>query len=473
MTPQLRPYQRASIDALYDYFSANTGNPLIVIPTGGGKTLLAAHAVGLALMGYLFFVSKDFSQTSLLGTLSNTLLFAGVVFQTASIRSLKKKIARRQHRAMLGLIGVFGVAWEMLRIHYDTNTKIFFFGAAAAIFLAIQLHALWQKKQTSHQLRIIFYSVAGELLLTCTRVAAVASVGVTILTTEHIPIMGLFSVWIQYGLKIVVYGALVAYWTEDLAKQKAKAEYESQQFKELSERQEQLIADLGRLNKVATAGVLAASIAHELSQPLQTLVLNIGLSLDEMGKAEPDWQFVRHTLQAQSDGVSRMVDVITTMRSMFTESGTGETQVDLFDLVQSLSVLINSQARQQGVEIEYVRQGDGLVLARATELQQVLLNLIGNAFDALALAEVSAPKIRLTVSNTSAFVICCVEDNGHGIPASMHGEVFKFLKTTKGSGMGLGLWLSKYIVERNRGEMTVDRSAMGGAMFRITLPAHI
>lgn len=263
----------------------------------------------------------------------------------------------------------------------------------------------------------------------------------------------------------------MGYWSESLAKKKAQAELEAQAFKALSERQERLIADLGRLNKAATAGVLAASIAHELSQPLQSILLNNTLALDEANKQQPDFPLIQTTLQEQSHNANRMVEVINTLRGVFTETGTVEQQVDLFDLLERLGLLIQPQAKRRGIQVTFEKTGTTIVNVKISEIQQVLLNIVGNAFDALLGSQTNNPMVKITLCNENGWVICQVEDNGPGIAKEKLDDVFKFLDTTKTTGMGLGLWLSKYIVERNKGNIQVGSSNLGGAKFSISLPA--
>jgi C4-dicarboxylate-specific signal transduction histidine kinase len=299
----------------------------------------------------------------------------------------------------------------------------------------------------------------------------VAVVSIEIIRVEELPVLGLFSLWIQYGLKIVVYAGLVAYWTEDLAKQKAVIELENQQFKDLSERQEKLIADLGRLNKAATAGVMAASIAHELSQPLQSLVLNIDMSKSVVAAEKMDRELIAKHLEEQANSTDKMVEIISTMRGLFTESGTTRENVDLYDLIKRLSVFINTQANKYGIEIAYLNDGNAVVEVRATELQQVIVNVVTNAFDALQTVTDGTKKIKISVFGDGNYVTCQIEDTGPGLTQEMQEGIFKFLKTSKETGMGLGLWLSKYIVERNGGQIFAGRSQLGGALFAIKLPA--
>ena len=433
---------------------------------------IVCDAVGLALMGLLFIVIPDFNQSSPLGTVSNTLLFASIVYQAISIRALSAKITRRINLYTVLSTVVFALLWDYARLNISINARILLFASYAMVVLLWQLAEL-KKKHTedSSQIRIIRFSVIGEVFFTALRFVAVSVVSIQIVRVEELPVLGLFSLWIQYGFKIVVYAGLLAYWSEDLTRQKTKIELESQQFKELSERQEQFIADLGRLNKVATAGVMAASIAHELSQPLQSLVLNIELSQLELAATTPNHQLLVDSLNTQSINAQRMVEVIGTMRSVFTESESGDISVDLFELIQKLTVFIAPQANKRAIQVEYIGHDRLFIRARSAEIQQVILNLVANAFDAIDLAGKKVKKVRITVTADQGFVICHVEDNGPGIPAHLQKTIFSFLKTNKSSGMGLGLWLSKYIIERNRGKISVSDSELGGAKFTLKLPA--
>lgn len=434
---------------------------------------IATDALGMALTGALFLVITDFRASSPVGTVSNTLLFASILYQSISIKALNSEITKKIKRYLLLSIASFAVLWNFARLNTDINIRVMVFAVFALIALIWQLIELNKHSQASQQIRIIRVSVMGEIVFTIFRFFAVSEVSEKILYVEELPIVGLFALWVQYGLKIVVYAGLVAFWSEELAEQKAKIEIEKQAFKALSEAQEQLIADLGRLNKAATTGLMAASIAHELSQPLQSLVLNIGVSQQEMKAGNPNYNLVTELLQEQSYSVNKMVEVIGTMRGMFTEGGTKEEQVDLFELIQKLTVFINPQAHERGIQVDYFNDKSAVVCVRSAELQQAILNLIANAFDALDGFKGDAKKVKISVIHGNEQITCCVEDSGNGIADDMYDQVFKFLKTTKSTGMGLGLWLTKYIIEKNHGQITAGKSALGGAMFTIKLPSSI
>jgi C4-dicarboxylate-specific signal transduction histidine kinase len=278
------------------------------------------------------------------------------------------------------------------------------------------------------------------------------------------------ATWFQYAFKTVAYAAINGYWAETITAEKARADYENQQFRTLSARQEKLIADLGRLNKAATAGVLTASIAHELNQPLQSAVLNHDMLEQEFAAPQPDRQAVAELLKEQTQNLHRMAAIVQTMRGVFSESGAKPQVLALHKLVEDLSPLIAPQARKHGIEIRYQHEPDSQVSVKASEVQQVILNLLGNAFDALIERHVAQPLVQVSVKQEGEQVVCTVEDNGPGIDEAHYDEVFKILKTTKSAGMGLGLWLARYITERNHGSIAVDRSPLGGARLSVYFP---
>lgn len=431
-------------------------------------------AIGLALLGFTFLAFNDFNEHTFIGTISTTALFASLIYQALSMKAVRSDVRSNKHYVSLAFIFVFAIGWDYLRVHATVNQKILIFAAVALALLIWQIYEVMRDihKKKSRQLTIVLYSVSCEAFFTGLRIVAVSEVGTEIMSAEQLPVLGIFSVWLQYGLKIIAYAALVGYWSEQLAVKKVAAETEAQEFKALSERQEKLIADLGRLNKAATAGVLAASIAHELSQPLQSILLNNNLAIDEASKPTVDLQFLKSTLQEQVDNTNRMSEIINTLRGVFTESGATKQTVDMVELTERLGLLIKPQALKRGIHVVFENNGPALVNVRISEVQQVLLNLVGNAFDALIESRVSSPTIKVSFGNDNSWVTCHVEDNGPGIPPSKLVDIFKFLNSSKTGGMGLGLWLSKYIIERNHGQISVNASGMGGAKFTIKLPKY-
>jgi len=107
------------------------------------------------------------------------------------------------------------------------------------------------------------------------------------------------------------------------------------------------------------------------------------------------------------------------------------------------------------------------------EFQQVLLNLINNAIDSLAESSISDKTILIKTKDLDHFVEMTISDNGHGVAAELVPSLFELMKTNKKSGMGLGLWLTKHVVERHQGKITYQTSDWGGAEFVIRIPLEL
>lgn len=431
---------------------------------------LGLDVVGLFLFGVYMATATDFNQTMFIGTVANTAMLMAYVYQALNIRGLRKPILPQTKWLSVALVLAVGVAWHFGKAYSTPDGRAFFMAAATACVFVWQILEIHQGRVLFAELsamRMLTYFVALELVLTLVRVA-IFSGQLGMLTVQQIPAAVMVAVWLQMGLKVLSYDVLKGYWQEELAKAQQRTELENVQFKALTTKQEKIIADLGRLNKAATAGILTASVAHELTQPLQAASLNAEM-LQDMLKAEPpDVAAALELLNYQHDDLQRMALIVKTMRGVFSESGSHSQILDVFVLFKNLDLLLNAQAHKRGITIEYRHVGDTQVKAHASELQQVALNIIGNAFDALLAHKVAQPLVRISVMQVQKQVVCTIEDNGPGIAPELEKEVFKILKTTKSEGMGLGLWLARYITERNGGQIAVDRSELGGARFTLS-----
>lgn len=434
---------------------------------------LALDALGLVAFAFYFLITNGLVQTHWIGTIANTTLFASYLYQTLNFRSLRQDITRVQQRIAWVVIACFGLVWQWTKEYSTPNDRVLYFGLASAALLVWQIIESHKNKQVFSQsvpLKVVMATAIAELVLTVVRVLAFVELPQPLLLAEQLPIVAVAATWFQYAFKTVAYAAINGYWTETITAEKARIDYENHQFRVLSAKQEKIIADLGRLNKAATAGVLTASIAHELNQPLQSAVLNHDMLAREMAADHLNREAVTQLLEEQTQNLHRMSAIVQTMRGVFSESGAKPQTLALHKLVEDLKPLIAPQARKHGIDMHYAYSGECQVNVKASEIQQVILNLLGNAFDALIENRISQPCLKIHVKQEEEWVTCTVEDNGPGIEETHYDEVFKILKTTKSAGMGLGLWLARYITERNHGAIAVGRSTLGGAMLSVRFP---
>jgi signal transduction histidine kinase/FixJ family two-component response regulator len=231
---------------------------------------------------------------------------------------------------------------------------------------------------------------------------------------------------------------------------------------------------LRQTEKLAIAGRLAASIAHEINNPLEAIT-NC-LYLIEQGELEPDSRNYLQMAQRELDLVSK----ITMQTLRFYRRSSRPMKTDLRDLVESVLDLLDRRVKQQEIEVLKRFRDIPLVLAHEGEIRQVLANLVGNAIDALPeggkLALRTAPGYDWVHGVPGVRVT--VADNGTGMDAAVLSRIFEAFYSTKGiTGTGLGLWISRDIVEKHKGRLDVwsrkgTPETSGGTVFSLFLPVE-
>jgi signal transduction histidine kinase len=236
----------------------------------------------------------------------------------------------------------------------------------------------------------------------------------------------------------------------------------------------QRIAQLAHVNRYTLAGELAASIAHELNQPLGSILVNsetATLMLDAPGL---DVRELKEILSDIKRDDQRAGEVIRRLRSLLKRAPFEAKEINLNETVGETLDLISALAHARGVSLSSVLAGTPLpVKADNIQLQQVLINLIVNAIDAMAHLESSQRKIAVRTVQNGDFAEIEIADSGPGITAGKLSEVFEPFYTTKPNGMGMGLSIARTIIEVHGGQISAECRAGQGALFRINLPlAH-
>lgn len=230
---------------------------------------------------------------------------------------------------------------------------------------------------------------------------------------------------------------------------------------------------LSRAARIGILGELTASIAHEVNQPLGAILSNTEAAELMMRSDNPPLDEIRAILADIRNDDLRASEVIRQVRSMVSHGETRHAPLDLAQLAENVVSMIRHDGKRRGIRIHCVSE-DGLppVSGEKVQLEQILLNLLLNAMEALAGPDLAAREIRVSVAREDAGrVRVSVEDSGPGIPPAMRGHVFDSFVTTKKDGMGLGLSLSRSIAEAHGGTLSLDDSPSSGAIFHLILPA--
>jgi len=238
------------------------------------------------------------------------------------------------------------------------------------------------------------------------------------------------------------------------------------------EEMRELRMQLWHADRVARTGALSASLAHELRQPLAAILSNAQAALRLVSQGKPDLVEIEDILHDVVRDDKRASDVIASVRTWLRRHETDHEPVDLARALDELLLLLRSEITSAQAEIEVEIEAGVQIVADRCQMQQVVLNLVMNALEAMR--EVPASQRRLTVSvmrTDAGKVRCAVRDQGNGITHENLQKVFDPFWTTKPQGLGMGLSVCRSIVEAHNGKMWVESSAGAGATFFFEVPA--
>jgi PAS domain S-box-containing protein len=232
-------------------------------------------------------------------------------------------------------------------------------------------------------------------------------------------------------------------------------------------------SELAHVARVTTMGELAASIAHEVNQPLGAIVGNADICLGWLREKEVDLKQLAEALEDIASDGHRASQIISRIRSLAKKHVPEKSPLNVSDVAREVIGLVGHEAQRKQVTI-HSQLGESLPLVEAdrVQLQQVLLNLVMNGIEAMN--ETDASQRRLTVQTvvSNGSVLTNVRDRGMGIEPANAEQLFKAFHTTKAGGLGMGLAISRSIVESFGGKLWAESNAGGGAIFSFSLPVR-
>ena len=231
-------------------------------------------------------------------------------------------------------------------------------------------------------------------------------------------------------------------------------------------------AELGRVTRRMAMGEMAASIAHEIKQPLAAIAANGNAGLRWLTGVTPDIERARAILKRIVSDTQHASEVIDSIRSMFKNEGQAKTLQDVNELIREALTLVRTEVENQRVSIcAELSAGLPQIPANQVQLRQVMVNLITNAVDAMSTVTNRARVLRIrTEGHKLDGVLITVEDSGIGIEPQNLDHVFDAFFTTKSHGMGMGLSICRSIVEGHDGRMSVALAQPHGSIFHVSLP---
>lgn len=423
--------------------------------------------------------------------LANILFVASVFSLVLFIRSWRRPVSLAIKKALLILLIIFSAAFGWLLSLPDSLPYRFALTSSVVLFASCWgLYESYKKSQVdeSYLLKILVGVSLIEIAL------AIFSIARALMTTVlNMPSImhaesnqaGIIFMWITFSVHLLSYIVINSYLYEKLWKSERETHdalrqnqieltqttREKEQIEELLNEREQLIAGLVKANKTASTGAMAASIAHEMAQPLAVIQINSEFleKLNQEGKLQPE--ITEEMLSGILASNRHAGNIVKTLRGIFLDNSPIFERTNLQQLVESVVQLARTKLDQKGISLVVNIPDDLEADLYANEIFQVLINLINNSVQALSDKVPGQGCIIIDGFAEAGNLFLIVKDNGPGISPAMVDQLFKlFANSGKPESMGLGLWLCAYIVQRHRGGIWQENDPEGGAQFFIRIP---
>ncbi|MCU1240479.1 MAG: multi-sensor signal transduction histidine kinase [Candidatus Acidoferrum typicum] len=249
---------------------------------------------------------------------------------------------------------------------------------------------------------------------------------------------------------------------------------ESSERKHAEEKLQQSQADLARVSRVTTMGELTASLAHEVNQPIAAAVTNANTCLRWLTRDSPDLEEARAAaMRIVKDG-TRAAEIITRVRLLFQKGAPQRELVDLNEVIREMILLLRSETVRYNISVGADLAVDlPQVLADRVQLQQVMMNLMLNSVDAIKNVDGARELIIRSRRSDNGQIVVSVSDTGVGLPHNQTNQIFNAFFTTKSHGTGMGLSISRSIVESHGGRLWFADNPPRGAIFFLALPIKV
>jgi signal transduction histidine kinase len=431
-------------------------------------------ALTLTASSFTLFALASTISLSLL-TLANTAFVASFIYFGLFCRSLNASVPKNVNILVIAFLLCFAVLFEYLRqrgLFVERVGLISLIGVSCFIWELKELRRL--KEIGSTQLRFLVYTIAIELVLTFTRLVALFIDGG--FSTPSLYQEGVMSAsirWAWLAVSILSYVAVLGYWLEKLSVENIQVARENEKITGLLKEKERLIYGLMKANKTAATGALSASIAHELNQPLGASNLNIQFLKMNLEKGVINPELGKEVLDSLEEDNKRAAAIVKSLRSIFTEVDSNAKEVQLDGLIDRVLDIVKPELKSKNIQIQLQVDDGLLVRVNSSEIEQVILNLLNNAIQALGNSGTLQRRIAINATKSEQFIQLSISDNGAGVPIEFKSQLFELLSTTKQTGMGLGLWLCKHIVTRYGGSIRYEDAVGGGARFVVELPSAV
>ncbi len=428
---------------------------------------LLSSSIGITCIALGSAILQSLARGSLFLTFSNIIFFTSTIWLIFYSKSLKYKISNKDIKLYSIIVIAYGIGFEVVRQNGNFIDRQLF--AASCSFLAYLVLLVEIKKQklykNSNYLKIFYATTFIEFILLLVRILILLNNDYGFIDSlNEIPVAPLAMLWLMLIVNIWSYIAINGYWTEKIASSSTANLIENTKIKILLSEKYKLINSLMTANKTAVSGALSASIAHELNQPLGAIKIN-AQHLDLLLKNKKEKTLIKNIIQDND----MAANIIATLKSAFTNNPIY--QIIKFDTyIESLKPFFIQAASEKNISIKFSLNTSASVSINPDQIRQALSNLLQNSIEALSKTKKTNKLIQIKTFIKNNKLVCSISDNGPGVNKRIKNKVFELYESSKNGNMGLGLWLTKYIISNHKGTVGLNMKYQKGAEFSIELP---
>ena len=431
------------------------------ITMGGG--IWSMHFIGMLAFVMPVPMSYDIGLTIL--SLVVAIVVTGGGFYVISERASPIRLVLSGIFMGLGIVAMHYTGMAAMRGHAELGYDWLFVALSVAIAIGASTAALWLAFQTTDLWQKLIAALVMGVAISGMHYTGMRAAIFTAHGSAHDdPLNASLD---QINLALAVAGitfVILAFASIASLSEQKRAE----------EALRQAQADLARVNRVTTMGALTASIAHEVNQPIAAAATNADACMRWLSGDPPNLEEARAAAMGIMKDATRAAEIINRIRQLFKKGTTQRELLDVNDVIREMIVLLRGEAAQHSVSVRTELAADlPQVMGDHVQLQQVMMNLMSNGIDAMK--EVEGPR-ELAIQSQRAeneHLMVSVSDTGVGLPPQQADQIFNAFVSTKLHGTGMGLSISRSIVESHSGRLWAADNSPRGASFHLILPTKV
>jgi signal transduction histidine kinase len=448
-------------------------------------------ALAFFAMGYLCFAIAPFVDRAII-TPANVFLILASLAQALLFRTWNEPVSKRLHILLAVCVMVVGLVFEYLRQHGTFQQRVGLitgFLIASSVWHTLELLRLHRREPSFSVRLMLFFSVLYFFFAVLRWLVVVYGNDPANINLYNEEMLAFATRWCLMATDVLMYVAINQYYTEkswSKEKQALEAQLNSEKIidqlasevSQTTQLNQKLALVLAEKNKLLTSlsssmkstrmGAMASTLAHEINQPLSAIRLNAEMAQREVSMSQ-DLTLVQNNLQYLIEDVDRIDGIVNKIKKFFYNDYSDFKNLQLAALVDSTFDYVQEGCNKSNIDLLVNIDPKLHIYGDKGQLQMVVFNLISNAMDALEEKE-GTRFITINAEPVGDHIDLIVQDNGAGVAPEVMGQIFDLFRTTKPDGMGVGLWLSRAVMENHRGHLTYSTAAEGGARFVMQFP---